>query len=39
MAKILLISANAVFAGDLKSQLERHPDWEVREEYEFGRCF
>lgn len=33
MAKILLISANAVFAGDLKSQLERHPDWEVREEY------
>lgn len=34
MAKILLISANAVFAGDLKSQLERHPDWEVREEYD-----
>ena len=29
MAKILLISANAVFAGDLKSQLERHPDWEA----------
>ncbi len=39
MAKILLISANAVFAGDLKSQLERHPDWEVREEYDSDGVF
>ncbi len=33
MSKILLISANAVFAKDLKLQLERHQEWEVREEY------
>ena len=39
MAKILLISANTVFAGDLKSQLERHPDWEVREEYDAEGVF
>lgn len=33
MAKILLLSDNAVFAADLKLQLEQHRDWEVREDY------
>mgnify|MGYP002573405113 CR=1 FL=1 len=33
MAKILLLSDNAVFAADLKLQLDQHQDWEVREDY------